>query len=125
MIPLQTALGARRHDRIRTRLKVRFGVGNTNREELSESISEGGLYISTNDVYKVGMRLVVKVEFPEGTVCHRAEVVWAIRVPEHLRESMVCGMGITFIDPDPGWSAFFRRWKASIGAPVESAADID
>jgi Tfp pilus assembly protein PilZ len=125
MIPLRTTIGARRHDRIRTRLKVRFGVGNTDREELCQSISEGGLYIGTNDVYKVGTRLTVKVELPEGTVCHRGEVVWAIKVPEHLRDSMVCGMGISFIDPDPEWPAFFRRWKASMGAPIESTADFD
>ena len=124
MLPLQTDIGARRHDRIHTRLKVWFGVGNTDREDRCESISEGGLYISTNDVFKVGMRLIVKIEFPESTVCHRAEVVWAIRVPEHLRESMVCGMGISFIDPGPEWPAFFRRWKAELGAPVRTAADI-
>jgi hypothetical protein len=61
-------------------------------------------------VFKVGTRLVVRIEFPERAVCHRGEVTWAIRVPEHLRDQMVCGMGISFIDPDPQWPLFFREW---------------
>ena len=38
------------------------------------------------------------------------EVVWAIRVPEHERSSMVCGMGVQFVGPAPWWPAFFRQW---------------
>jgi hypothetical protein len=40
-------------------------------------------------------------------------VTWAIRVPEHLRETMVCGMGVGFVDPDPGWATFFEAWRES------------
>ena len=111
MTPLQASIGARRHDRIRTRLRVWFGIGDTDREDRCESISEGGLYIGTNDVYKVGTRLVLHVEFPQRTVTQLGEVVWAIRVPEHMRESMVCGMGIRFVHIDPSWPTYFREWK--------------
>lgn len=106
----------RRHDRVHARLPVAYGVDEIDRQSYAESISEGGLYIHTNDVLKVGTRLIVRIEFPERAVCHRAEVTWAIHVPEHLREQMVYGMGLTFIDPDPQWPEFFRRWTS--GAPV-------
>jgi len=104
------AEGARRHDRVRARLPVTYGAGVGESSSLVESISEGGLYINTNDVLKVGTRVVLRIEFPERTVCHKGEVTWAIRVPEHLRDQMVCGMGISFIDPDPQWPEFFRTW---------------
>lgn len=112
MNQVDVAPSARRHDRVRARLRVGYGVGTIDRQSYAESISEGGLCISTNDVLKVGTRLIVRIEFPERAVCHRAEVTWAIRVPEHLREQMVCGMGLTFIDPDPQWPEFFARWMA-------------
>jgi uncharacterized protein (TIGR02266 family) len=102
----------RRHDRIRTRLEVRYGEKGPEHTGTAESISEGGLYINTNEVYPVATRIVLEVSFPERTVRHRGEVVWAIHVPEHLRSSLVCGMGVRFIDPDPQWHVFFHRWKA-------------
>lgn len=78
---------------------------------MADSLSEGGMFINTNEVYKVGTRLLIKIEFPDGTVTHHGEVVWAIGVPEHLRGSMVCGMGIRFLFPDQTWSTYFRKWK--------------
>jgi hypothetical protein len=105
-----TAPAARRHDGVRARLRVSYGTGSLDCASHVKSISEGGLYINTNEVFKVGTRLVVRIEFPERAVCHRGEVTWAIRVPEHLRDQMVCGMGISFIDPAPQWPLFFREW---------------
>lgn len=105
---------ARRHDRVQTRLPVGYGVDGIDRTGYAESVSLGGLYINTNDVFKVGTRLIVRIDLPQGAVRQRAEVTWAIRVPEHLRERMVCGMGIAFVAPDPGWPALFRDWKRSL-----------
>ncbi len=118
MSQVGTATGARRHDRIRICLPVSYGTESTENHGHAESISEGGLYINTNDVCKVGTRLIVLIEFPDRVVCHRGEVVWAIRVPEHLRDSMVCGMGISFTDADPQWSKFFQTWMSSAGALI-------
>ena len=112
MSQIGTCTGARRHDRIRTRLPVSYGTESSEKSGFAESIAEGGLYINTNEVYKVGTRLFVRVEFPDRAVCHRGEVVWAIQVPEHLCDSMVCGMGISFTDADPQWREFFRTWMA-------------
>jgi hypothetical protein len=114
MNQVEIAPGARQHERVRARLRVSYGVGTVDCQSHAESISEGGLYINTNEILKVGTRLILRIEFPQRAVCHRAEVTWAIRVPEHLREQMVCGMGITFIDPDPQWPQFFRQWKSGI-----------
>jgi hypothetical protein len=104
----------RRDERVRTRLRVRYGIGAIDRESFAESISAGGLYIATNDVFKVGTRLVLRIEFPERAVCHSGEVTWAIHVPDHLQDRMVCGMGVAFIDPDPQWQEFFLRWKTGV-----------
>ena len=90
-----------------------YGIETTDRTAFAESISAGGIYVNTNEVYKVGTRLILCIQFPERVVCHRAEVAWAIQVPEHLRDSMMCGMGISFSDPDPQWSEFFDAWLTS------------
>ena len=89
MSQIGTCTGARRHDRIRTRLCVSYGTESAEKSGFAESIAEGGLYINTNEVYKVGTRLFVRIEFPDRAVCHRGEVVWAIQVPEHLWTSEI------------------------------------
>lgn len=107
----------KRSERIRVRIRVRYGLSAADREGFAENVSEGGIYINTNQVFKVGSRLLLRIEFLERVVRQRGEVVWAIQVPEHLRGSMVCGMGISFTDTDPEWLSFFRRWKAALLDP--------
>ena len=85
------------------------------RSARAETVSEGGLYIRTNDTLKVGTRLELQVEFPEQSVRLRGEVVWSIRVPEHLEQDMVCGMGVRFLGGDVDWPVFFRRWREGAG----------
>jgi len=106
-----TAPCHRSDDRVRARLHVTYGVGTLECTSFVESISPGGVYINTNDVFKVGTRLVLRIEFAERAVCVQGEVTWAIRVPEDLKDKMVCGMGVVFIDPDPQWPKFFLRWR--------------
>ncbi len=118
MSQVATCTQSRRHGRVRTRLVIHYGVRTTDHSAFAESISEAGLHIDTNDVFEVGTRLILRVEFPERVICHRGEVTWCIRVPEHMSDSMVCGMGIRFLDPAPRWPEFFRRWKATLAAPA-------
>jgi uncharacterized protein (TIGR02266 family) len=99
------------NERIRVRLPVHYGASGEERSAFAENISEGGMYINTNEVYRVGDRLNLRIEFPEGTLQKRGEVVWAIRAPEHQRDALMCGMGISFADGDPAWPSFFRRWR--------------
>ena len=104
----------RKSPRIRSHLQVRYGYVTIDRSAVAENISEGGLYIRTNQVLPVGSQISMEIEFPERTVAHTGEVLWAIRVPEHMAETMVCGMGIRFIDTIPGWSELFARWKSQV-----------
>ena len=109
-----TATCQRRGERVHSRLPVNYGPGDFDCKSFAESISLGGLYIHTNEVFKVGTRLVLRVDFPEKTVCLQGEVTWAIQVPDQLQKTMVSGMGISFIDPSPEWHAFFERWKEGL-----------
>ena len=112
---------SRRHSRVRARLWVSYGIDSIDSAGCAESVSEGGLHISTNEVLGVGTRLVLRIEFPERAVLQLGEVTWAIRVPEHLRDEMVCGMGIRFLDLDPEWMEFFRGWQGSLASSKVSA----
>ena len=111
MNKLGACKSTRRHERVRTTLWVSYGVDSIDAAGCAESVSEGGLHINTNDVLGVGTRLVLRIEFPERAVLQEGEVTWAIRVPEHLRNEMVCGMGIQFVDAGPAWFSLFRRWR--------------
>jgi Tfp pilus assembly protein PilZ len=104
----------RSDDRVRTRLRVSYGLDALECSSFVESISPGGVYINTNEVFKVGTRLALRIEFGERAVCLQGEVTWAIRVPEGLKDRMVCGMGVAFIDPDPQWPELFLTWKESL-----------
>jgi hypothetical protein len=108
----------RRSERVRVRLPVRYGPGSVEREGFADSISEGGLYINTNRIYKVGTSLLVEIDFPGRTFYHQGEVVWAIAVPEHQRSALICGIGIGFTRPDPAWPGYFREWKAELQAAL-------
>ncbi len=106
-------LDARTTDRVETRLRVRYGDGRAEHELFASNISEGGMFIETNRVFPAGTRLILYIDFPRRTIQQWGEVTWAIRIPDHLRGSMVCGMGISFVDSEPSWPKFFRDWKVS------------
>jgi hypothetical protein len=110
---------ARGSGRVRTRLRVQYGVDAAERTGEAQNVSEAGLYINTNSTYKVGTRIVVRLEFPGRTFEHRGTVIWAIRAPESMCESMVCGMGIQFSVTESGWPAFFRAWTGEAKAPAD------
>jgi hypothetical protein len=104
----------RAHERVYRQVPVRFDAGDGERTAFANDISEGGLHLVTNEVTRVGARLRIEVELDEESTQHECEVMWAIRVPEHLTESMVYGMGLRFLHPPAGWSLRFRRWKESL-----------
>ncbi|NIM61212.1 MAG: hypothetical protein GTO30_06010 [Acidobacteria bacterium] len=97
--------------RYSARLLVRFGVQGLERRAPVANISEGGMCVRTNDVYKTGTRILIALELPGGEVHLRGEVMWAIRVPEHQRETMEHGMGVQFLDAGPGWKKAFGDWR--------------
>jgi hypothetical protein len=102
----------RKHQRFAVRLQVQFGADALEREGVAENISEGGVYMDTNDVSKPGTELLLRIQFPEAAVVLRAEVVWAIHIPEGQPRRLLCGMGLRFLDTGTEWTTFFRRWAA-------------
>ena len=104
-----------RSARVRTRLRVAYGIMEPEFVGYADNVSERGLYINTNRVFKNGTRLNLEIEFPARSVRLVGEVVWAIRVPEHERSSMVCGIGVEFVGPEPWWPSFFREWGLQPG----------
>ena len=106
-----SAGSTRSYPRVHARLPVSYGEGEPDRRGFAETISEGGLYIKTNDPFKTGTRLVLCLELPDGPVRLSGEVAWAIRVPEHQSEQMMCGMGVSFPRPDPEWRRRFESFR--------------
>ena len=100
--------------RLPARLRVHYGVESADRNGFAENLSESGLYILTNRIYKVGTRLELICEFPERCTYHRGEVMWAIQVPEHMKKELVHGMGIQFTECEADWKKFYRRWNEQL-----------
>lgn len=100
-----------RPERIRNPIRVFYGPDAPDYADYAENISEGGLFISTNRVFAVGTRLHVELRFPSRTWKLNGEVAWAIKIPEHERGNLVCGMGVQLVGGGPEWYAFFKRWK--------------
>jgi len=101
----------RRHKRFRTRLQVRYGTISCDFTGPVENISLSGLCIRTNEVFPAGTRIRMQIEFPDCTIHHSGEVMWAIKVPEGQMSTMMYGMGIQFIEPGAEWAEFFSDWK--------------
>ena len=99
--------------RIESELTVRYGLNACERAASADNVSKEGLFISTNTTFPAGTQIMLEVEFPEASFFHRAEVIWAIRVPEHMQDDLICGMGVKFVKPDSSWLKFFQTWKAS------------
>jgi Tfp pilus assembly protein PilZ len=97
--------------RVESQLNVHYGVHACDRSAKAQNISKEGLFISTNTTYPAGTQLMIQIEFPDTAFFHRVEVIWAIRVPEHMEDDLICGMGVKFIEPDASWLKFFHNWK--------------
>jgi hypothetical protein len=105
----------RRHERVRATLEVRYGTHGFDFVAPLENISLSGLCIRTNEVFPMGTRIKMQIEFPDRKLVHSGEVMWAIKVPERDKETMMCGMGVQFTDPEPDWAEYFSKWRASLG----------
>jgi Tfp pilus assembly protein PilZ len=104
----------RRARRVEAELNVRFGIDALEHNAVSTNISEDGIHIATNAAIKIGTRIQLVIEFPSHASRQTGQVVWAIQVPEHLVDSMVYGLGVRFVDPDPGWASVFGQWRDSL-----------
>ncbi len=110
----------RNQSRARRRVMVKYGLSTAEKTAFTKNLSETGLFIQTNAVFKPGTTIHVAIQFPQDTVSMWAEVVWAKVVPPALAHVLECGMGVRFIDPTPDWKAFFVEWKKKAGVLEES-----
>ena len=100
-------------ERARKRVMIRYGVESTHKTGFSRNLSETGLFIGTNTVFKPGTTIQVEIDFPKRKFNMWARVIWAKKVPAQLAHLLDCGMGICFIDPTPEWIEHYREWRVT------------
>ena len=105
----------RTQGRARRRVMVKYGLSTADKIAFTKNLSETGLFLQTNQVFKPGTTIHVQIQFPQETFSMWAQVVWAKVVPPQLAHVLECGMGVHFIDPTPDWKAFFLEWKKKAG----------
>lgn len=89
---------------------VRYGTRTPDRTAFTKNVSETGMFLQTNSVFKPGTTIQVQAEFPDRTFTMWARVVWAKKVPPQLAHLLGSGMGICFIDPTSEWIQYYREW---------------
>ena len=89
----------------------RYGVEKPDRTGFTMNLSETGLFVKTNNVYKPGTTLQLELEFPERKFSMWGRVIWAKKVPPQLAHILECGMGICFVDPSAEWMEFYEAWR--------------
>jgi Tfp pilus assembly protein PilZ len=94
---------------------VRYGLTAAEKTAFTKNLSETGLFLQTNQVFKPGSTIHVQIQFPGESVAMWARVVWAKTVPAQLAHVLECGMGVHFIEPPSEWSRIFREWKKKAG----------
>ena len=102
--------------RAKRRLMVRFGTSTADKTAFTKNVSETGLFVQTNAVFKPGTTIHVQLQFPDRQFSMWARVVWSKAVPPQLAHVLECGMGICFIDPSAEWLSYYRDWAKKIGA---------
>ena len=102
-------------NRAKRRLMVKFGTSTADKTAFTKNVSESGMFLHTNHVFKPGSTIHVQIQFPKDTFSMWARVVWAKTVPPQLAHVLECGMGLRFIDPPQEWSVFYREWAKNSG----------
>jgi Tfp pilus assembly protein PilZ len=105
----------RTRNRAKRRMMVRYGLSTPEKTAFTKNLSETGLFLMTNQVFKPGTTIQVQIQFPTETFSLWARVVWAKVVPPQLSHVLECGMGVCFVDPGDEWKTFFLAWKKKAG----------
>ena len=92
------------------RFMVRYGTSELTKSAFTRNVSETGMCLQTNTVYKPGTRIQVQFELEDRTFFMLARVVWAKTVPSRLVYMSQCGMGICFIEPSINWIQYYNKW---------------
>jgi len=101
-------------ERTRKRIRARYGVESADRTAFTQNVSETGVFIKTNNVFKPGSTIQVEMEFPDRKFAMWARVIWAKKVPPQLAHILDCGMGLCFVDPSTEWLEFYTAWKSTV-----------
>jgi Tfp pilus assembly protein PilZ len=95
-------------------LAVRFGIESLEFAGIAENISEVGLFVNTERVFRVGTRLLLRIEFPDRAILQHGTVAWALEPVAAPQPAQVHGMGISFTHADREWLSIFRAWRAAL-----------
>ena len=109
------AITNRTLNRAKRRMMVRYGLSKADKMAFTKNLSETGLFLQTNQVFKPGTTLHVQIQFPKNTFTMWGRVMWAKTVPAQLAHVVECGMGVQFVDPPAEWGGFFREWAKTCG----------
>jgi uncharacterized protein (TIGR02266 family) len=110
-------------------LLVRCDSWNEFVQHYATDISQGGMFIVTDDPPELLSDIEVQMSLPEGhDVMLRAQVVHVIDKAQAERDGRPAGIGVQFLDLDPVRKAQihqlveFARWEGATGRPQASLA---
>lgn len=118
MDPRGPSPSERLHPRIRGRLPVRYGIASTDRPATTENISEGGVFLATEEPLATGTPVTLRIEFPSGLVWHRGRVAWVRGKSRGDDDDSPPGLGIQFLETGPQWMSVFEEWRRHALGPV-------
>jgi uncharacterized protein (TIGR02266 family) len=100
--------------RVKLAVKVHLDGGSTPSTGLTQDISEGGLFVATNQSRPVGDRMKLQFQLPGSTrpLSVEAEVRW-VREPPHAEA--VGGLGLRFVNLPREDAATIRAFLARSG----------
>jgi uncharacterized protein (TIGR02266 family) len=104
-------------------VRVRYGVGRPNREAATDDLSEGGLFIRTDEPVPEGTLLQLRLDVEGFGIPLRGVVRWTRDEEEEGRPG---GMGIKLVNPHPRYIHYVRQQQHRLHATETSAcAEID
>jgi len=96
--------------RVNIRSTVYYGTtGDTPHTAFMVDLSDTGICIKTNNVYKPGTKVFVKIDTKEEVYKAEGIVAWAKKVPPRLATLVKNGMGIRFTTIDRGLVDLYRN----------------
>lgn len=103
----------RRNPRYEVVLKIRYETDEAFGDTVIQSLSSGGLYLSTQTPFNVGSQFAIVVDLPEKEewIKGTCEVVW---VNEIDTENYPKGMGVRFIQMAPEYTSRLKAYLADM-----------
>jgi hypothetical protein len=109
----------RKHERFKRRLEVEFSSGGRSYRGLSSDLSHSGLFIKTNNAFKPGTIIDIKLHLADAGISQlRGRVVRAMKTPGI---SINNGMGVLLLEKDSLFISFLQMFSpdSETEGPVE------